>query len=295
MIMREAQFRFGVNMTAPANRAVWTDKCRKAEDLGYDVVAVPDHLGMPAPFPALVLAAEATEQVRLCSFVLNTCFYNPALLARDVAGTDQLTDGRLDIGLGTGYVRDEFDAAGIPFPTPGQRLDHLEHTLDELGRLFAEPEHEPKPAQSAVPLVLGGRGDRMLRLAAERANVVGFTGAAPAERDGGALRLADADSIAERVAFVLDAAGDRRDDVELNVLVQWAAVGYEPHRAVETLRPNMPDLGVDQLAALPTLLAGSPEEIAERIVAHRERFGFSYFTVLEHNLEDFAPVIEKLR
>lgn len=271
------------------------DKCRRAERLGYDVVAVPDHLGAPAPFPALVMAAEATEHVRLCSFVLNTSFYNPTLLARDVAGTDQLTDGRLDLGLGTGYVADEFAAAGIDFPKASERLDHLEHTITELRRLFDDPEHQPRPAQSPVPLVLGGRGDRMLRIAAEHAETIGFTGAAKPKRDGGALSLTDADSIAERVQFALDAAGDRAPEVELNLLVQAAMVGGDRRSALDDWRQALPHLTREQVDELPTLLAGTPAEVAEQLRSHRERFGFTYITVLEHNLDSFAPVIELLK
>lgn len=293
--MGDRPFRFGVNLMAPADRVEWVAKCRRAEQLGYDVVAVPDHLGMPAPFPALVLAAEATEHVRLCTFVLNTSFYNPALLARDVAGTDQLIDGRLDLGLGTGYVADEFAAAGMEFPRAGKRLDHLEHTITELRRRFDDPDHQPRPKQSSVPLVLGGRGDRMLRIAAEYAAVIGFTGAAPPKRDGGELHLADADAIAERVKFALDAAGARASDVELNILVQAAAVGRDRRTALDEWSQAMPQLARAQVDELPTLLAGSTAEVADQLRAHRERFGFSYVTIMEHNMDAFAPVIEHLK
>lgn len=107
-------FRFGVNLLSPAPADAWRAKCRRAEELGYDVILVPDHLGMPAPFPSLVAAAAATARPRLGTFVLNSGFWNPTLLAREVAGTDALTGGRLELGLGTGYIRAEHDAAGLP-------------------------------------------------------------------------------------------------------------------------------------------------------------------------------------
>lgn len=107
-------FRFGVNLLAPAPVDEWRAKCRRAEELGYDVILVPDHLGMPAPFPSLVAAAEVTERPRLGTFVLNAGFWNPTLLAREVATTDTLTGGRLELGLGTGYIRAEHDTAGLP-------------------------------------------------------------------------------------------------------------------------------------------------------------------------------------
>lgn len=133
-------FRFGVNLLAPAPVDEWRAKCRRAEELGYDVILVPDHLGMPAPFPSLVAAAEVTERPRLGTFVLNAGFWNPALLAREVATTDALTGGRLELGLGTGYVQAEHDRAGLPWGSPRERVDHLQHTIEELDRLLGSDE-----------------------------------------------------------------------------------------------------------------------------------------------------------
>src|SRR5882672_8195912 len=150
-------FRFSVNLMSTCGRAEWVAKARAAESAGYDVIMVPDHLGMPAPFTSLLLAAEATERPRIAPFVLNVGFYNPTLLAREVAGLDQLTDGRLELGLGTGYVKAEFETAGLPFESAGKRVDRLEHTITELDRILADPDHQPKPAQTPrPPLLIGG-------------------------------------------------------------------------------------------------------------------------------------------
>lgn len=111
-------FRFAVNMLTPTDGPEWRRKCRRAEELGYDVIQVPDHLGMMAPFPALMAAAEVTERPRLGTFVLNAAFWNPALLAREIATSDALTGGRLEIGIGAGYVKEEHDRAGLEFRTP---------------------------------------------------------------------------------------------------------------------------------------------------------------------------------
>src|SRR4051794_23907837 len=158
-------FRFGVNLLTSAPADEWRAKCRRAEELGYDVILVPDHLGMVAPFPALVAAAEATERPRLGTFVLNAGFWNPALLAREVATTDALTGGRLELGLGAGYVQAEHDSAGLPYGSPGERVDHLRRTVDEVERLLGSPDHQPQPVQKPrVPLMIGGNGDRVLRL-----------------------------------------------------------------------------------------------------------------------------------
>ncbi|OZM71369.1 F420-dependent oxidoreductase [Amycolatopsis antarctica] len=291
--MTERAFRFGVNMVASAARDEWVAKCRLAESMGYDVVTVADHLGMPPPFPAMVLAAEATEHVRVGTFVLNAAFYNPTLLAREITGTDQFTGGRTEIGLGAGYVREEFETAGIPWPGAGERVDHLERTVARLRELFADESHQPRPVRpEGPPLLLGGRGDRMLRLAARTADVVGFTGVAPGP-DGAPLRLADAGSVAERVDFARTALAGR--DAELNVLVQRVVPTADRTAEAAGLAAQLGDLTAKQVLDLPTLLIGTPEQIAGQVRANRERFGFSYVTVLEDSMAAFAPVIELLR
>ncbi|MBB3049741.1 putative F420-dependent oxidoreductase [Prauserella isguenensis] len=277
-------FRFGVNMLASDERTRWLDKCRRAEDLGFDVVAAPDHLGMPAPFPSLVAAAEATERVRLATFVVNTAFYNPTMLARDVETTDRLLDGRLELGLGTGYARAEFDAAGLPFPGPGARLDHLERCLAVLREHYGE--------RRLPPVLLGGQRDRMLRIAAREADVVGFTGA-HFNRDGDGATLGGPSELDERVAFVRSEAGDR--DPELNLLIQHVEVTDDRAAALERLRRYDPTKSADELGELPVLLVGTATQIADRLRAHRERFGFTYITVMEKDMTAFADVIEQLR
>src|SRR5919108_1905512 len=143
-------FRFAVSLINPAPAGEWRAKCRRAEELGYDVILVPDHLGMVAPFPALVAAAEATERPRLGTFVLNAGLWNPALLAREVATTDALTGGRLELGLGAGYVKAEHDSAGLPFGSPRERVDHLRRTIEELDRLLGSADHQPAGAAAGA-------------------------------------------------------------------------------------------------------------------------------------------------
>ncbi|WP_103353925.1 LLM class F420-dependent oxidoreductase [Amycolatopsis sp. CA-128772] len=277
------EFRFGVNMVVPGSRAAWAEKCRKVEDLGYDVLSAADHLGMAPPFPALVLAGEVTSRVKLNTYVLNSAFYNPTLLAREVTGTDQFTDGRLELGLGAGYVQAEFEAAGLPFPSAGERVDHLERTITELKRLYADPEHKPAPVRkSGPPLLIGGRGDRVLGLAVEHADIIGFTGGVSAEQ------------VDERVAFVRAKLGGR--EVEFNLLGQFVTITDDRAAGLAELAQRLQGrLTVDQLSELPTAFVGTPAQIADQIRGHRERYGFTYFTILEMHLEEFAPVLEHLR
>lgn len=290
-------FRFGVNMLALEAGDSWRRKCRRAEELGYDVLLVPDHLGMPAPFPALIAAAEATERPRVGTFVLNAGFWNPALLAREVATTDALTGGRLELGLGTGYVRAEHETAGLPWGSPGERVNHLVRTVEELDRLLGDPDHVPQPVQRPrPPLLIGGNGPRMLRLAAAHAEIAAFTGGrqAPGKPEG-TLELMPADELAASVARYEGYAAGRPEPAERNILVQQVR-NTDDRRAVAREIADR-DIGLDEDQALdaPTLLIGTPRQMAEQLREHRERFGFSYITVLDTALEEFAPVLEELR
>ena len=286
-------FRFGVNLMSAAPADEWRAKCRRAEELGYDVILAPDHLGMPAPFPALVAAAEATERPRLGTFVLNAGFWNPAPLAREVATTDALTNGRLELGLGTGYVQAEHETAGLPWGSPGERVDHLRRTVEELERLLDSEDHQPHPVQKREPLLIGANGDRMLRLTAEHADIAAFTGART--RDGGALEPIAAEELDERVALYRKLAAGRAEPAELNLLVQIVTVTDDPGAAIQPWLSHIPDRTEQQVLELPIVLVGTLDDIVGRVRAQRDRFGFSYLTVLEPNMEVFAPVIARLR
>ncbi|MGW1892645.1 LLM class F420-dependent oxidoreductase [Streptomyces sp. NPDC002004] len=287
-------FRFGVNLVEPAPRDDWRAKCRRAEELGYDVIQVPDHLGMAAPFPALVAAAEATERPRVGTFVLNAGFWNPTLLAREVTTTDALTGGRLELGLGTGYVRAEHEAAGLPYGSPRARVDHLARTVEELELLLAPP--EGGGSGQRVPLLVGGNGDRVLELAARYADIAAFTGArsVPGSRTGTLVPIS-AEELDERVAAYRRLAAGRAEPAELNLLVQTVVVTQDRRAAVRDALSLVPHLTEPQVLDLPILLIGTVEQIIGQVRAQRERYGFSYLTVLEPYMEAFGPVVAALR
>ncbi|WP_103353924.1 TIGR03621 family F420-dependent LLM class oxidoreductase [Amycolatopsis sp. CA-128772] len=277
-------FRFGVAMYVPGSRAEWMAKCRKAEDLGYDVVGVVDHLGRVAPVPALLLAAEATERIRLNTYVLNASFHNPVLLARDVTALDEFTGGRVELGIGAGYVRTEFEATGIDWATPGRRLGRLVDVVTEIERVFS--------GRRRPPLLLGGRGDRMLTFAAEHADTIALTGTAPGAAEG-RLALAGSAALAERAGFVKRVLDGR--DTELNLMVHFVRITDDRRAALEEAHQLVPHLGVEELGALATVLAGTADTAAEQLLRTRDTLGVSYFTVLEDDLDRLAPVIERLR
>jgi probable F420-dependent oxidoreductase len=290
-------FRFGVNLFTIESGDAWRGKCRRAEELGFDVLLVPDHLGTAAPFPALTAAAEATERPRVGTFVLNAGFWNPTLLAREVASTDALTGGRLELGLGTGYVRAEHDAAGLPFGSPGERVDHLVRTVEELDRLLGSPEHQPQPHQKPrPPLMIGGNGPRMMRLTAQHADIAAFTGgrSAPGKPEG-ILELLTAEELESRLADFRGFAADRKEPAEFNILIQQVVEAGDRRAKAREVASYGIGLDEDQALDVPTLLFGTVGQMAGQLREHRERFGFSYISVLEPCMEAFAPVIAELK
>ncbi len=289
-------FRFSVNMFEVDSGKAWQDKSRRAEELGYDVLQLPDHLGLPSPFPALAAAAAATERIKIGTFVLNAAFFNPALLAREVATIEALSDGRFEFGIGTGYARNEFEDAGLPWDGAGARVDNLVRTVDEVYRRLRDPEHKPAAVRDNVPLMLAGNGDRVLRLAATKANIIGFTGSRPITTVRDRSGLLNAAEFAERVEFVRAEAGERFAEIELNVLVHSFRLTDDREAAAEEIRvQNELNLSVEEILDLPNILIGTPEQIAARLIEQRERLDLSYYTVIEPQLEQFAEVIKAVR
>jgi probable F420-dependent oxidoreductase len=302
-------FRFSFNVFGIPSRAELQERCRHAESAGFDTVFAADHLGAPAPFPLLVAVADATERMRVGTLVLNAPFWNPALLAREVATTDILTDGRLELGLGAGHMKREFDLAGIPWSSFGERTRTLEKTIIELRRFFSTDlialpgAASPQPVQrtgfggSGPPLIVGGTGDRVLTIAARHADIIGVAGTYQvAGKPPGAFRLATAADTDERMRFVREVAGERSADVEWHLLVQMVVRTTDRRAAAADMISRLgTEMTVDEALATPYLLIGTPEQMADQLLASRERYGFSYVTVHEPFREAFEPVVERLR
>ena len=267
-------FRFSIGIHTAKSSAALRDKARRLENAGFDILHLPDHLGAPAPFPVLTAIAAATSTVRLGTYVLNACFYKPALLARDAAAVNDLSDGRLELGLGAGYVREEFEAAELPYPSTGQRVDYLEHVTTYLKK------HLPN-----VPILIAGNGNRLLTVAATHADIIGLTGA----NDRGV-----GDPLAERIEFVRAAAGDRFADLELNLAITGVS-DSSGKPDLSMTRRYAPTLSDEQLLALPAVLSGSPRDIADTLRGYRDTYGLTSVTVQEHHAETFTKVIAEFR
>jgi probable F420-dependent oxidoreductase len=185
------------------------------------------------------MAAAATSMLRLGTFVLNAGFYKPALLARDVTALRDLSEGRLELGLGAGYVREEFEAAELPYPTARQRVEYLQRMTEYMR------EHAPD-----VPILIAGNGDRLLTIAARCANIIGFT-------SGDRAADATEDPLAERIEFVRKAAGDRFDDLELNIAITAVPIDGSGVPDLSITRRSPPTLSDEELLRHPGVLAGS--------------------------------------
>jgi probable F420-dependent oxidoreductase len=314
-------FRFSFNIFGLTSASAFASTCRQAERYGYHGVLAADHLGLPAPFPLLVAAAQATSRLRLGTLVLNAGFWNAALLAREIATTDILTGGRLEVGLGAGHMKWEFDEAGIAWEAFGARAGRLGALIGELRQQFSagpsgRPDGSPRllPVQrrgfagTGPPLIVGGTGDRILRIAAEQADIVGVAGLfqVPGQPPG-TFRLATAAEADERVGFARACAGARAGQIEWHLLVQAvivtddrraAAAGLVAERrrmaAGQGSDPDQSVLSVEEALQTPYLLIGTADEIAGQLRASRARWGFSYVTVHEPFMPALAPVIERL-
>jgi probable F420-dependent oxidoreductase len=304
-------FRFGVNLRSAGSRVEWVDKARKLEDLGYSSLTVPDHLAeMFAPMPALVSAAAATKTIRVGTAVLNNDFRHPVLVAREAATVDLLTDGRLELGLGAGYVKSEYEQSGLRFDLGGARVERLAEAAVIIKRLLAgeqvaftgrhyrvtDHKIHPLPVQQPhPPILIGGNGPQLLTLAAKEADIVGLTGITfrrgGTEPDLSAWKAAVVD---DRVQLVREAAGDRYERLELNALVQRVIVTGDRRKAAEELTRRWTQLSVEEILQSPYALVGTVDELVEDLQARRMRWGLSYFVTHEPYVDALAPVVARL-
>ncbi|MCO5969600.1 TIGR03621 family F420-dependent LLM class oxidoreductase [Actinoallomurus soli] len=297
-------FRFGAVLRDADTAAAWAAKARRLEDSGFDVLLVPDHLVGPrfAPIAALTAAACATTRLRIGTLVFANDFRHPAVLAKETATLDLLSGGRLEVGLGTGWMAGDYTGAGLPLDPPGTRVARLAEGIQVLKGLwrggpcsFAGEhytvtglEQRPLPVQRPhPPLVLGGGGPRMLRLAAREADVVNLTlrvradGSGPDTGDGGP------GAFRRKVEIVREAAGARFPAIELGTSV--LRVG--PDRTAEAWSAADPAAQ----SGTPQVLTGDTPAVCDALHRWRDDLGVSYY-VLHHeaDLDAFAPVVERL-
>jgi probable F420-dependent oxidoreductase len=271
------------------------DAARRIEALGLDFITQGDHLGGPAPFSLLTAAAAVTGRVRLRTYVLNVGLWVPALIAREAATLDVLSEGRLELGVGAGTVRAEFDEAGLRWRPASERIDQMNDVLLEVRRRLADEGHIPRPVQRRVPVLVGAMSRDGLTVAAKQADIVGFSALRHARgQPPGTLTAATAEETDEFVALVREQANGRR--FESDVLLQTVELGRDPlaaaRRAVEREYE-----GIDPvvLAESPcALFARSAAEAAAELERRRERWGFTSFTTFWPSVDAITQVRREL-
>jgi probable F420-dependent oxidoreductase len=306
-------FRFGVSLRKVRSRAELAEKARRIEALGYDTLSLPDHLtDHIAPMPTLISAAEATKHLRIGTSVLNNDLRHPVLVAREAAAVDLLTDGRLQLGLGAGSIRSEYEQAGLTFDRGATRVERLAEAVAIIKRLlrgeevsFAGQHYRvsghiiaPLPLQKPhPPILIGGNGEHLLALAAREADIVGLSGIT--FRDGGTAapdlsgwRVPGVDARIRQIRMI---AGDARyERLELNALLQQVMVTDDRRGAAEALTQRWKQLTADEFLRSPYVLIGTVEQIIADLPARRDRWGISYYTVPEPYMDALAPIVAAL-
>ena len=300
-------FRFAVRAVGPRSADGWSGLARRAEELGYSALLMPDHLiDQLSPVPALAYAAAVTTRLRLGVHVFANDYRDPVMLAREAATLDVLSRGRLEFGIGAGWMPSDYRQLGIAYDEPKVRIDRLVEAIGIFKRLFAGERVDHQGAHYRLagahlgmdavqrphpPLVIGGGGPRMLRIAARDADIVSFI---PQMSPEGRPRIreATADATATKVARVREAAGTRIDALELCAWVAHVNVA-EAKRPVAAVGAGLEAL-VAGLIGTPYLLAGTRAGIREGLERYRERLGISYWTIPATAMEEFAPIAHEL-
>ncbi len=303
-------FRFGVSVAGFDHGHDWPELARRVEGLGYAVLLLPDHLGdQLAPLPAMMAAASATTTLRVGLFVAAVDFRHPVVLAKEAATVDLLSGGRVELGMGAGWRRSEYEAAGMAFDPASVRVERLAEAIavvrahwrgepfDHHGTYYRVDQltGRPLPAQRpGPPIFVGGSGPRLLALAGAEADIVGL---APRRRADGRVEPDDIDRAAtdRKLGVIGTAAGERMPAIELNLATLAVAVtdrGGE-RAAVADLAARL-SLPVDAAAASPHVLVGSTDHLVDSLRELREQTGISYVTVSEPALDAFAPVVAAL-
>jgi probable F420-dependent oxidoreductase len=287
--------------------ADWRDRARAAEGLGYSALYVTDHFDAQfGPLVALTVAAEATETLHVGTLVLNNDLRNPVVLAQEIASLGLAAEGRIEVGLGAGWLRTDYEETGIDYDAAGVRVARLAESLTVMKSLWSEGETtfegahytvrgarcEPRP-ESPPRIIVGGGGRRVLTVAAEQADIVGVnTSLASGEKGGDMAAQASFEHYDRCLAWVREAAGDRFDSLELQIAA--FAVNVVGSRRAAARTASMLGFPGEEALDLPIVLLGTEDELCERLLERREKWGFSNIVVPGEAMEVFAPVVSRL-
>jgi probable F420-dependent oxidoreductase len=303
-------FRFGIQASKANTRDLWVDLARRSEGNGYSCLTMPDHFDdQLAPVPALMTAANVTTTLRVGALVWDNDYKHPAVLAKELATMDVLSDGRLELGIGAGWMISDYEQMGIPYDSAKVRIDRFVEGLKVIKGAMAEGPFSfsgdhytitnyngtPKPIQGPCPpILIGGGGKRVLSIAAREADIVGINATMSAGVVGQhTFSTMTAEVVDEKVAIVREAAGARFNDIELNVRAFLVNITDDAKQAASGIASM---LGVEQqmVEQSPFALVGPTSKLIEDLLERRERWGFSYVIVGADDVDSFAPVVAAL-
>jgi len=311
--MSSHPFRFAAQLSLAPDKTAkgWTDQAKKAEALGYSTLFMPDHFGdQLAPVPALMAAADATTTLHIGALVHDNDYKHPVVMAKEAATLDVLSDGRLEFGLGAGWMLSDYEQSGIPYDPPKVRVDRFDEGVDVIIGLLetdgpysytgdhyqvSELHLHPRPVQAPrPPLIIGGGAKRVLGIAGRKADIVSINvnlkgGAATPDV---AVNATPAMTL-QKIEWVREAAGDRFDQLELNCLVGFVMVTDDRQSVIDSMAPAF---GLDPVDALhvPLALIGTIEQMEEELYWRRENFGISYFSFESSAWEVLGDLVGRL-
>jgi probable F420-dependent oxidoreductase len=303
--------RFGVISSHAPDGRTWRERARRAEALGYSTLFMPDHFQEQwAPTVGLTIAVEATERLTVGALVYDNDYRHPVVLAKEIATLDLATEGRVEVGLGAGWLRTDYEASGIAYDRPGVRIGRMAEALAVMKALWTSDapvdfagEHykirgaigTPQPHSRPHPKVcIGGGGKRVLSIAAREADIIGINATLTAGGIGPeAAASATPAAFDEKIGWVRDAAGERFGDIELQCHCAFVMVVDDRRAVAESMAPAF-GLSADEALEVPLVLVGTVDELCDTVEARRARYGFTYWVVPDEAMEAFAPVVERL-
>ncbi|MFK7919289.1 MAG: TIGR03621 family F420-dependent LLM class oxidoreductase [Ilumatobacter sp.] len=315
-------FRFGLQSYFAETPGDWREQARRAEDLGFSTFSVADHVIGPGPalsatnhpiqnvaaMPAMAVAIEATSTINVGARVFCTDYRQPVMFAKELATLDFFSEGRLEVGIGCGWLQGEYEAMGLQWDGAGVRLDRMEETLQLLRAHFADGEIDvqgqhvqatgfegvPKPASATPPIMIGGGAKRVLGIAGREADIVSLNFNNRSGKIGpDGVGSSTSELTAQKVDWIRAGAGERFDDIEIEIGAYFTVVTDQREATLGQMAP-MFQLEPEQLADHPHALIGSVDHICDEIVRRRDTYGISYITFGASAVDSVGPIVERL-
>ena len=311
----DRRFRFGVHTSDAAPGPAWADAARRIESMGFSTLFLRDHFDTQlGPIAAMATAAAATERLNVGCLVFDNDYRHPLVLAKELATIAHFSGGRVEVGLGAGWMAPDYEQAGMDFDAPGVRVSRMEEALPIIKGLLAGNEvtvsgdhytitgHTAYPVPATMPpIMIAGGGPRMLKIAAREADIIGLN---PARKSNAAwedqnLPDATADATDRKIGWIRDAAGDRYADIEMSIVVPFVIVTDDREGTAAAIAGSLPpdaaaDLTADGVLASPHVLIGSVDQICATLNERRDRWDLSYYDFNDDSIDTVAAIVERL-